>query len=576
MQDESVTSGAGGKQDSTFESMTPRTWLLTGIMIVLGVVGVWMMTTKPTKLPYLTVFFYSIPSNAGISLFPHEPVLIWCGKFMNLWVLSAVAAAGTLVSAFLDYRIFAKVLNLKYSGRYKSTDMYRKAHRWFYRMPFISLVVAGFTPIPFFPFKFMVYSSRYPLWKYMIAVAVGRFPRYYLLATVGKVFQVPDWLIIVAFLGMFLLVYMKKIFGWLSNFSRMIGRLLRGEPLRDGEKMSRSRLTLVAIRVAMHTFWNLVFRKPICVALEVTHNCTANCHHCDKGEEVEDNMVSADEFRRVIYRIKPPFIQIAGGEPLLRDDLPKIVRELHRPRNWPLLVLITNASLLTREKYYELREAGILQFSISLDFPDVRHDTYRNIPGLFDHLDTLIPRLIAEGNGDIVINCCITRDNYKYIKEMVAICRRWKAKMNFSVYTELRTYNKDLNLRHPEDTDALNQLIDELYADPELSTWTMTSEKVLRSYNRFFENGMKQPNCQAGYRFLVVNPDGQLTPCAMFIETRYRTLKDLLEKFAKHNTCEGCYISTRGNTEKTMWQLFTDNMTALRISRRAMREVTRE
>ncbi len=559
-----------------FDRMTPRTWIFGAVMVILGVLGIWMMTTKPEKFPYLTVFFYSIPSNAGISLFPHEPVLIWYGKFLNLWNLSAVAAAGTLVSAFLDYKFFAKVLNLKYSERYKSSDLYGKAHRWFYKMPFVSLVVAGFTPIPFYPFKFMVYSSKYPLWKYLLAVAIGRFPRYYLLATAGKVFQVPDWLIVTAFLGMFALVYLKKILGWLSSLFRMIGRVLRGKPLRDGEKMPRSIPTSVAIRVGLHTFWNLVFRKPICVALEVTHNCTANCRHCDKGEKVEDNMVGAGEFKRVIDALKPPFIQIAGGEPLLREDLPEIVRKLHRQHNWPLLVLITNASLLTEEKYHELREAGILQFSISLDFPDDRHDRNRNIPGLFTHLNELIPGLIAKGNGDITVNCCITRDNYMYIKEMVEICKGWMAKMNFSVYTDLRTHNKDLNLRHPEDTEVLNRLIDELYADPELSSWTMTSEKVLRSYCQFFENGMKQPNCQAGYRFLVVNPDGQLTPCAMFIETRYRTLKELVEKFSKHNTCDGCFISTRGNTEKSMWQLFTDNLTALRISRRAMRESAKQ
>jgi MoaA/NifB/PqqE/SkfB family radical SAM enzyme/membrane protein YqaA with SNARE-associated domain len=558
--------------NSIMGRMTLRTWLFGAAMVILGILGVWMMTTKPREVPYLTVFFYSIPSNLGISIFPHEPVLFWYGRFLNLWSLAAVATAGTLVSAFLDYRFFADVLNLKFSRKYKSTDLYRQGHHWFYKMPFISLVVAGLTPIPFYPFKFMVYSSKYSMRKYLLAVAVGRFPRYYLLAMAGKAFQVPDWLIIASFLGMFALVYFRKILRGLSCFFRMVGRVLCGKPLRDGGRMPKSIPTAVAVRVAMRTFVHLLLRKPICVALEVTHSCTANCHHCDKGGMVEDHMVSPGEFRRVIEAIKPPFIQIAGGEPLLREDLPEIVRQLHRPGRCPLLVLITNASLLTREKYHELRGAGILQFSISLDFPDERHDRNRSIPGLFAHLNRLIPELIAEGNGDITVNCCITRDNYIYIQEMLALCRSWKAKMNFSVYTELRTHNKDLNLCHPQDTEVLNRLLDELYADPELSAWTVTSERVFRSYCRFFENGMKQPHCQAGYRFLVVNPDGQLTPCAMFIKTRYRNLKDLVDQFSKHNTCDGCYISTRGNTEKSMWQLLTDNLKALRISKRAMRE----
>jgi MoaA/NifB/PqqE/SkfB family radical SAM enzyme len=375
---------------------------------------------------------------------------------------------------------------------------------------------------------------------------------------------------------MFALVYLRKITGWLSSLFRMVGRLLKGKPLREGDRMPRSIPAGVALHVAMRTFLHLVLRRPICVALEVTHSCTANCHHCDKGGMVEDNMVGASEFKRVIDAIRPPFIRIAGGEPLLRDDLPEIVRELHRPGRCPLLVVITNASLLTPVKYHELRDAGVLQFSISLDFPDERHDINRSIPGLFAHLNRLIPELIAEGNGDITVNCCITRDNCTCIKDMVALCRAWKAKMNFSVYTELRTFNKDLNLRHPEDTAELNGILDEPYADPELSAWTLTSERVFRSYCRFFENGMKQPGCLAGYRFLVVNPDGRLTPCAMFIEQRYGSLKELVEKFSKHNRCDGCYISTRGNTEKSMMQLLADNLKALRLSKRAMRETAKQ
>jgi len=196
--------------------MTPRTWVFGGIMLALGVVGVYMMTVKPENHPLLTVFFYSIPSNAGISVFPHEPVLIWYGKTLNLWLLALSATAGTVVAAILDYKFFSPVLNLSYSAKYKDTSTYQKAHRWFYKMPFTAIVVAGLTPIPFYPFKFLVCASKYPLWRFVAAVIVGRFPRYYLLAKVGQFFQIPDWLIVSCFLSIFMLVYYKKIFRWLS------------------------------------------------------------------------------------------------------------------------------------------------------------------------------------------------------------------------------------------------------------------------------------------------------------------------------------------------------------------------
>ncbi|GAF89107.1 unnamed protein product, partial [marine sediment metagenome] len=104
-----------------------------------------------------------------------------------------------------------------------------------------------------------------------------------------------------------------------------------------------------------------------------------------------------EEYGRICEEIHPTVIQIAGGEPLKRAELPEIVRVLYKPGRPPMLALVTNASLLTEENYLELRQAGIREFSISLDFPDERHDDFRRIPGLFKRLDRLIPRLRAKG-----------------------------------------------------------------------------------------------------------------------------------------------------------------------------------
>jgi membrane protein YqaA with SNARE-associated domain len=186
-------------------------------MIALGVLGVWLWYQYKIEHPYLTIFFYSVPSNAGISLFPHEPLLVWYGKYIDLWMMALVATAGTVVAAFLDYMFFAPVLNLEYSAKFKSTETYQKAHKWFYKFPFWSIVIAGFTPIPFYPFKFMVYASKYPLWHYLVAVVIGRLPRYYLLGKAGQFFQIPDWLIIGAFVAMFLIVYYSKIINWVRR-----------------------------------------------------------------------------------------------------------------------------------------------------------------------------------------------------------------------------------------------------------------------------------------------------------------------------------------------------------------------
>ena len=68
-----------------FDVMTPRTYIFGAVMVLLGALGVYMMFANPHVHPLLTIFFYSIPSNCAIAIFPHEPVLIWYGKTVNLW-----------------------------------------------------------------------------------------------------------------------------------------------------------------------------------------------------------------------------------------------------------------------------------------------------------------------------------------------------------------------------------------------------------------------------------------------------------------------------------------------------------
>jgi membrane protein YqaA with SNARE-associated domain len=197
-------------------------------MFILGALGIYMMTAWARVYPLLTIFFYSVSSNAAIALFPHEPVLIWYGKIQNLLRLSASATLGTLLAGYLDYRFFAPVLNLSFSAKYKSSRTYQRAQGWFSRAPFWALTIGGFLPVPFYPFKFLAFAAKYPLSKYLVAVAVGRFPRYYLLGLAGFFLQIPNWLLVAIFLLLFALVYYKKVWWFVSRPFVFLARAISG------------------------------------------------------------------------------------------------------------------------------------------------------------------------------------------------------------------------------------------------------------------------------------------------------------------------------------------------------------
>lgn len=193
--------GNQGRGAEPIERLGPAVWITGALMLALGIVTSVLMLGEFRSRSYLYLFFYSIPSNAAISVFPHEPVLLFFGKFADPWIAAAVATAGTLVAGWMDHSVFVPVLQLRALQSYRENRLYRKAIDLYRRSPFLALVLAGFTPLPFFPFKFLSFSDAYPMPRYLTALAVSRYPRYLLLLWVGRVLEIPTWILAVLFLG---------------------------------------------------------------------------------------------------------------------------------------------------------------------------------------------------------------------------------------------------------------------------------------------------------------------------------------------------------------------------------------
>ncbi len=198
-------------ETETVQKLSPFVWFMSGVMLVMGITTSILILRGFESNSYLYLAFYSIPANTAISLFPHEPVLIYFGKVGELLPTALWASAGTLVAAIMDHTVFVPVLNHENINSYKEKKFYRKVMRYFLKWPFMTLVVTGFTPIPFFPFKFLAFSIGYPMWKYTTALLVARFPRYYLYALLGATFPIPNWVLIASVVFIFSLYGVKAV-----------------------------------------------------------------------------------------------------------------------------------------------------------------------------------------------------------------------------------------------------------------------------------------------------------------------------------------------------------------------------
>ena len=318
---------------------------------------------------------------------------------------------------------------------------------------------------------------------------------------------------------------------------------------------------LDSLRIIGRGSLNWLAERPIVVSFEVTDACTCWCKHCDHGGPRDEsrNLKPAD-YRRYMEALRPCVVQVSGGEPLMREVIVEVVRTIKGGAGVPYTILVSNWSLMTGEKYLALADAGIDQFSVSLDFPDERHDDFRVYPGLYRHLEDLIPRLAKLGRDDIVLNSCITSENVGEITAIADKAREWGVNLCYSAYSARRTGCRDYFLETPEQLATLNVHLDRVEARRDSTNWIVNAPTTIEATRRYFAN-KGTPGCQAGLRFLVVTADGALQPCSMQFQ-RYR-LEDrsrMIAEFTRHNQCDECYVSIRSYLDKSFPQLLRENV----------------
>lgn len=301
--------------------------------------------------------------------------------------------------------------------------------------------------------------------------------------------------------------------------------------------------------------------RPIVVSFEVTDSCTCFCKHCDHGgPRDESKQLKPFQYRRYMEALRPCVVQVSGGEPLMRRDVVEIVGNIKNGAGVPYTILVSNWSDMTEKLYLELHQAGVDQFSVSLDFPDDRHDDFRGYPGLYGHLCDIVPRLARHGFDDIVLNSCITSQNVGEISGLADKAREWGVNICYSSYSARRTGCRDYSLTTPEQLAQLNRGLDSVEARRDETNWIVNSTSTLDATRRFFEEGA-MPGCKAGHRFLVVTSDGWLQPCSMVFE-RYRLeeYEKMAEEFTPKNDCDQCYVSIRSYLDKSFGTLLWENV----------------
>jgi cyclic pyranopterin phosphate synthase len=125
-------------------------------------------------------------------------------------------------------------------------------------------------------------------------------------------------------------------------------------------------------------------RVPRKLRVAVTDRCNLRCQFCMPKSPVwmpADEILTFEELVRVVSlcsMMGVEKIRLSGGEPLMRRDLPRLVRMLKSVRGIRFIGMTTNGQLLT-ENATALKGAGLDSVTISLQ--SLKPDKYKEITG---------------------------------------------------------------------------------------------------------------------------------------------------------------------------------------------------
>lgn len=149
--------------------------------------------------------------------------------------------------------------------------------------------------------------------------------------------------------------------------------------------------------------------KGCCVLLELTKRCNLHCPVCyaSAGEGEGRDLTLGEIEQQYAYLISHggPFnIQLSGGEPTVRDDLPQIIR-LGREKGFSFFQLNTNGLCLAAEPDYagSLKAAGLS--TVFLQFDGVTDDVYETLRGraLFEEKKRAVENCASAGLGVVLV-----------------------------------------------------------------------------------------------------------------------------------------------------------------------------
>ncbi|TAN32501.1 radical SAM protein [Patescibacteria group bacterium] len=168
-----------------------------------------------------------------------------------------------------------------------------------------------------------------------------------------------------------------------------------------------------------------ICRLPIDCVLAVTYNCNARCVMCDIWKIKNFSELAPEQFLKLPASLRD--VNISGGEPFLRRDLPQIIHNVKKACPAARLVISTNGFatgliLAQMRKIFEIKpNIGI---AISIDGIGEKHDEMRGIRGGFNMAMKTLEGLKRMGMKNLRLGFTVTERNINELGRVYNLARK--------------------------------------------------------------------------------------------------------------------------------------------------------
>ena len=303
------------------------------------------------------------------------------------------------------------------------------------------------------------------------------------------------------------------------------------------------------------------FSRPLRdLRISVTDRCNFRCPYCMPAEIFGERyqflpkpqLLSFEEIARltrIIVRLGAVKLRLTGGEPLLRQDIERLVSMLDSIEGVDDLAMTTNAYLLP-QKIDALRAAGLKRLTISMDTLD--DDIFRQMNGGRSGVEKVLEGIAAAetaGYTPLKINCVAQRGVNDHT--LIDLARFFKARGHILRFIEYMDVGNKNNWKM-EQVVSGREIVERIHAAMPLEAVASNYfGEVARRY-RYVDGGgeigvicsVTQPFCGSCTR-MRLSPEGQIFTCLFAIEGA--SLRDPLRAGASDDELEDIIRQTWGD-----------------------------